>query len=152
MNLADVLLHPNEYDGNSVASPWSWLLPASASLLHVTVFGNFVLLDAMGRGWLLDSWAGRLHGMCASYEEYKHSAASDEEFFRSWFLVDLFESLKTAGLVRQAVQVFGPIVSPGLGGSLSPKNFSIAPLAAYIATSAAEAHLLQKGAHRRAGA
>lgn len=152
MNLADVLLHPNEYDGNVVASPWNWLLPEGTSVLHVTVFGNLVLTDAMDRVWLLDSWAGELHGMSPNFDEYKHSVSSDEEFFRSWFLVDLLESLTAAGLVRQAGQVFAPFVSPCLGGSLAPKNFSIAPLVAYIITSAAEVQALQKGTHRGSNA
>lgn len=148
MNLKDVLLHPNEYDGNAVAAPWAWLLPGDTSVLHVTVLGNLVLADAASQVWLLDSWAGELHGMSPTYEKYKHSVGYDNGFFRSWFLVDLLENLNAAGLRRQSGQVFAPLVSPGMGGSLSPQNFSSAPLAAYIATSAAEAQTLHRGKQR----
>ena len=144
MNLSDVLLHPSEYDGAAVEAPWSWLLGSDVSLLQVSVFGHLFLSDSDGRIWLLDSWSGQLYCVSQSYEQYKSQVQTDQEFFETCFFADLVATLNTAGLRRQSGQVFAPYVSPGLGGSLTPENFSSAPVRAYVATSAAEAKVLQE--------
>ncbi len=139
MNLADVLLHPNEFDGATVLEPWRFLTGDDFEVLHVTVLGNYVLIDRTERVWLLDSWGGELHGVSESYSEYKQRVSSDAEFFESWFMAPLVKKLRAHGLVRLPKHVFAPFVSPALGGSLEAANFSLAPLAAYAATSALEA-------------
>ena len=139
MNLADVLLHPNEYDGAAVLEPWRFLTGDEFDVLHVTVLGNYFLIDRSDRIWLLDSWSGELLGVSESYSEYKQRISSDPEFFDSWFMVALVEKLQAHGLVRLPGHVFAPFVSPALGGSLEAANFSVAPLAAYTKTSALEA-------------
>lgn len=144
MNLSDVLLHPDEYDGETVANPWSQLLGEDFLVLHVSVFGNFFLTDKSARIWLLDSWGGQLHGVSHTYDEFKALINSDIEFFRSWFLVELLETLHSQGFIRGKGQVFSPFVSPSLGGSLAPANFTIAPLQAHVASSAREAFALKR--------
>lgn len=139
MNLAEVLLNPNEYDGSTVLEPWRFLTGDEFEVLHVTVFGNYLLIDRAERIWLLDSWAGQLHGVSESYSEYKHLVGTDVEFFDSWFLPSLIDTLHAHGQIRQPGHVFAPFISPGLGGSLTPANFSVAPLRAYIVASAHEA-------------
>lgn len=138
MNLLDGLLHPDEYDGSEVSAPWRSVIGEKSSVLHVSVFGNFFLMNEEGHVLLLDSWSGNVLGVSATYEEFKASLATDPEFFRSWFLADFIAALNAAGMKRGPGQVFAPFVSPGLGGSLTPENFSLAPLKAYIALSAAE--------------
>jgi hypothetical protein len=138
MVLSNFVLGPSEYAGRPVEAPWRWLIQDD-SLLHVTVLGNLIVQDARGRVWLLDSWAGRLEGMSSTVEEFWEQLKNSPEFFRSWFLVDFVERLVAAGLIRQPGQVFAPFVSPGLGGSLTPQNFSLAPVFAYVASSSAEA-------------
>ena len=143
MNLSQVLLRPDEYDGHQIAHFWHWLLRDEFDVLHVTVFGNLVLTDQQQRIWLLDSWSGQLHGMSESYDEYKSRVATDTAFFQSWFLADLVSLLTSNGLARAKGTVFSPLVSPGVGGSLSIENFVIAPVRAYAAASANEAKHLQ---------
>lgn len=145
MNLSDVLLHPSEYDGTTVAEPWRWKLGSELSVLHVTVLGNLFLVDGNGAVSLLDTWSGQLHGVSQSYDEYKNRVASDVTFFESWFLVELVESLTATKPTRSSGHVFSPYVSPALGGSLTTDNFSLAPLNAYVATSSAEARALSTG-------
>jgi hypothetical protein len=139
MNLADVLLHPDEYDGATVLEPWRFLTGDEFEVLHVTVLANYFLIDRTERIWLLDSWGGELHGVSESYSEYRHRVNSNAEFFDSWFMAPLIEKLRGHGLVRLPKHVFAPFVSPALGGSLEAENFSVAPIAAYAATSAIEA-------------
>ncbi len=143
MNLRDVLLHPDEYEGVDVAAPWRPVVGPQPSVLHVSVFGNLFLHDEAGHVLLLDSWSGNVLGVSAAYDEYKARVATDAEFFRSWFLTELVELLTAHGMTRGARQVFAPLVSPALGGRLTAQNFSLAPLKAYIATSAAEALALR---------
>lgn len=145
MQLSDVLLHPSEYDGNSVEAFWRDLLPTDFSVLQVSVLGHLILSDGAGALWLLDSWSGELHNICQSYEQYKLQVQTDPEFFQSVFFADVVAILSDAGLHREPGHVFAPYVSPGLGGSLTPENFSLAPIKAYIATSAAEVKALRGG-------
>ena len=138
MNLADALVSPSEYDGTTLILPWEAVIGNGYEVLHVSVFGNFFLVDPSGKIWLLDSWTGELHGVSLSYAEYKNELNSNPDFFTSWFLLPLIAQMTSQGLVRRSGYVFAPFISPGLGGSLSPKNFSLAPLAAYVALSAHE--------------
>jgi len=138
MNLSDVLLHPDEYDGNIIIGAWRRLIGVDFSVLHVTVFGNFFLGDSFGGIWLLDCWTGQLHRVSENYDKYKTLVATDLEFFNSWFLTDLVASLRDAGMHRQLGLVYSPFVSPGLGGSLTAANFSLAPLHAHVECTAAE--------------
>lgn len=138
MNLRDALLHPDEYDGSEIAAPWLSVIGEKSSVLLVSVFGNLFLLNEEGHVLLLDSWSGNVLGVSATYEEFKASLATDSEFFQYWLLADFIATLHAAGMERGTGQVFAPFVSPGLGGSLTPENFSLAPLKAYIALSAAE--------------
>ncbi|MEK8034950.1 hypothetical protein AACH06_29395 [Ideonella sp. DXS29W] len=144
MHLSDVLLHPSEYDCTAVEAPWSWLLASDVSLLHVSVFGHLFLSGGDGRIWLLDSWSGQLYCVGQSYEQHKSQVQTDQEFFETCFFADLVAALNTAGLSRLPGQVFAPYVSPGIGGSLTPENFSSAPIRAYAAISAAEAKVLRE--------
>jgi hypothetical protein len=80
MNLADALLHPSEYDGETIIQPWLPIIGSDFSVLHVTVFGNLFLIDGPGRIWLLDSWAGELHGVSESYEEFRAQVGTDMAF------------------------------------------------------------------------
>ena len=143
MNLRDVLLHPDEYDGVDVAAPWRPVIGPQPTVQHVSVFGNLFLGDEAGHVLLLDSWSGNVLGVSATYDEYKARVATDVEFFKSSFLTELVELLMTHGMTRGPSQVFAPLVSPGLGGRLTARNFSLAPLKAYVATSAAEALALR---------
>ena len=143
MQLSDVLLHPDEYDGTSVEAPWRWLLPADLSLLQVSVLGHLILSDKAGAIWLLDTWSGDIYCVGQSYEQYKRQVQTDAEFFESIFFTDLVVLLGAAGLHRRPGHVFAPFVSPALGGSLTSENFSLAPIGAYAATSAAEAKVLR---------
>jgi hypothetical protein len=145
MVLSEVLLHPQEFDGTTVIEPWRPLIGDQLQLLHISIFGNGFFVDALGRVWLLDSWTGELHGVSASYDEYRASVQHDAEFFRSWFLTDLAEALVGSGLNRTTGHVYAPFVSPGLGGTLAVENFSLAPVRAYVAVSAAEV-LARRGA------
>ncbi|WP_431263259.1 hypothetical protein ACQ859_25145 [Roseateles chitinivorans] len=138
MVLSDVLLHPSEYDDAAVMAPWTPLLGDEFELLHTTIFGSLFLVDRLGRVFLLDSWSGQLLGVSVDFESYKASVAGAPEFFRSWFMTDLAELLAANGVNRMAGQVYAPLVSPALGGSLEVRNFSLAPARAYVATSAAE--------------
>jgi hypothetical protein len=144
MNLADALLSPDEYDGATILESWRAVTGDEFEVLHVSVFGNFFLLDRAERVWLLDSWTGDLHGVSPSYTEYREKLRVDADFFDSWFLTPLIAQLKSSGMVRLKGHIFGPFVSPGLGGSLLPGNFSIAPLTAYVALSALEAQTIQR--------
>jgi hypothetical protein len=139
MNLEDALLRPDEFDGMTISIPWQPLIGNDFSVIHVSVFGNFFLADGNQRIWLLDSWSGQLHGVSPSFDDFKVKVGTDPEFFRSWFLIDFLEILTTNGLSREKGQVFSPFVSPGVGGSLTPKNFTLAPLRAHVACMAGEA-------------
>jgi len=137
MVLSDVLLHPGEFDGASILAPWRACTGGQFEVLHTSIFGNF-FLDRAGTVSLLDSWSGRILGVSHSYDDYKASVSGDAEFFRSWFLTDLADLLVSNGLTRSSGQVYAPFVSPALGGRLTASNFSLAPLRAYVAASAAE--------------
>ena len=139
MNLEVALLHPDEFDGVSIFTPWQPLIGNNFSVIHVTVFGNFFLSDGNQRIWLLDSWSGQLHGVSPSFDDFKVKVGTDPEFFRSWFLIDFLEILTTNGPNREKGQVFSPFVSPAVGGSLTPENFTLAPLRAHVACMAGEA-------------
>jgi hypothetical protein len=138
MVLSDVLLNPSEFDGATILAPWTSRIGDQFEVLHTSIFGNFFLVDRLGRVSLLDSWSGEILGVSSSYDAYRASVSGDAEFFRSWFLTDLAGLLVTNGLSRSPGQVYAPFVSPALGGKLAANNFSLAPLRAYVAASAAE--------------
>lgn len=145
LTIADVAIHKNFFDPATILDPWRWRLRNDFAPLLPTVLGHIFLERTDGTVWFLDTWSGELHLVAGNYEEFRTSMSEDQEFLAHWFMPDLVAALKEAGICLEPGECFTSLVSPGLGGSLSPSNFMPASLLVHMATTAAECQQLGSG-------
>jgi hypothetical protein len=145
LTLAQVAIHKSAYNPDTVLDPWRWRLGEGFAVLLPTVFGHLFLERADGTVWFLDTWTGDLHEVGPSYDSFRTAVSADQEFCSRWFLPALIVELRNAGLVLAPGQCYAPFVSPGVGGSTTPANFTTASLRLHLATSAAEVQQLHGG-------
>ena len=146
LTLEDLAVPKGAYDLSTVLEHWAWRVDESFSPLLPTALGN-VFLERTDRSiWLLDTWSGELHRVCDTYETFRLAITQDQEFLRHWFLSDVNAEILETGIQRMADQCFSPFVSPSLGGTIAPENFSAISLNAQLATMAAECRAL-RGPH-----
>jgi hypothetical protein len=147
LDLEHLAIRQGGYDVADFAKHWGWRVGSEFVLLLPTALGNVFLERVDGTIWLLDTWAGDLHPVCDSYDSFRYAVGTDAEFVETWFLSSVIASLLAAGLTRGPDQCFTPFVSPALGGSLEPTNFSAVTLNVHWVTSSAECVALKGGPH-----
>jgi len=147
LTLSELVIHKDHYDPAVVLDYWGWRLESSYSVLLPTALGHIFLERTDQSVWFLDTWSGDLLPVCESYDVFRTSIASDQGFIRHWFLADVVAGLLAAGMQRRPDQCFSAYVSPGLGSSLKPENFSTTTLKAHLATTAAECAATKGGPH-----
>ena len=145
LTLNDLAIKSDHYDPATLLTDWAWRIGNEFSPIMPTSLGNVFLERSDGSIWLLDSWSGDILPVADVYDTFRTHVASDSEFVEHWFRATFVESLLQSGMERRPDQCFSPFVSPGLGGSLSPANFSVTSLHAHLATTSAESKVLHGG-------
>jgi hypothetical protein len=137
LELADLVVHHTHYD-STVFEPWQELVDGSLTPLLPTVLGHLFLEKIDSSVWFLDTWSGQLQQVAPDYEAFRFYIGTDEEFQNALLTPNFIVALREAGMHLEAGQCYTPFVSPGLGGSLTPANFTVASLRIHLATSASE--------------
>lgn len=99
----------------------------------VNRFGDVILVTADGRVSYFDSVVGEVRQIAASREDFASRAGDNAG---DWFMIPLVDACVAAGLVLQAGECYGYIISPALGGEYAASNVRPIPLAEHYALHA----------------
>jgi hypothetical protein len=137
LELADLVVHHTQYDP-TIFEPWQEILDGSLTPLLPTVLGHLFLESTDRSVWFLDTWSGQLQQVAPDYQAFRSHIGTDEEFQDVLLTPNFIVALREAGMHLEAGQCYTPVVSPGLGGSLTPANFMVASLRVHLTTTAGE--------------
>jgi hypothetical protein len=138
--LSNRLQQGGDMDVDEINACWGWTGLIAVEVLAENEFGNLLLLDEEGAYW----WLSPQHLCCQQVARNRagfEALAYDQAFLEYWYSTEL---------VRTALAALGPLVAGrkycmtvplALGGSGTPDNMAMAPMADLIrcAGEAAEA-------------
>jgi hypothetical protein len=135
-----LLIRTDRPDTAEMLACWEWLVGPNMRPLVMTMFGDWFLVDQVGRVHWLDLLEGSCSKVAESVVEWQQLTAQ-EEHQDSWFMLPWCERLFAEGLVPGDGQCFGFKVPPKLGAPVELSNVEVANLIAYQAWMAEIAKL-----------
>jgi hypothetical protein len=126
------LLDLSDIDASRLLSHWSAFLPADATLIAVSCFGDLFLRSRDGSILWLDTLEGHLVTVAASEADWTR-LLRDPDTIEQWFWPGYLESLENRGVSLGPGQRFAWSVHPLIGGPLEGKNLRPMDIIAYHA-------------------
>lgn len=128
----------NADDITRAIEPWTWLLPATVTVIAVSAWGDIFFVDVSGSVKQLSA----LDGSSAELSENLVGFSSklyQEQFRDEWLLVGLVLGARSRGLILEPGECYFYRIPPALGGDITFENMGKLPLAAQMAL-ASEVH------------
>lgn len=125
MDWSDITIGRDEADFPRLLTQWwSWILHEPYRPILMTAFGDWFLMDEMGKAHLLDLLEGALTPVADSVADLNRLMQSADNRDQ-WFLPGFIISMQRAGVPRPAGQCYAYRIHPILGGELASSNLML---------------------------
>jgi hypothetical protein len=128
-NLAAPVADLGELGAEALAE-WRWLVPPTSRPVLMTALGDLFLQADDGSIEFLDTAAGTLTHVGASYTAWK--VGLSPEWLGRWFMPEFVAELVASGTTLKAGEVYSPIIPEVLGGKRAVTNYSASPWTAHL--------------------
>jgi hypothetical protein len=116
--------------GAEALAEWRWLVPPTSRPVLLTALGDLFLQAGDGSIEFLDTAAGALTRVGASYTAWKVELSTDRPEW--WFMPGFVAELVASGATLKAGEVYSPIIPEVLGGKRTVTNYSASPWTAHL--------------------
>ena len=128
--MSPYLLDLSHIDNDKLLALWSGVVPANATLMAVSCFGDLFLTAHDGTILWLDTLEGELVTVAATESEWRRLLASPEAIER-WFWPGFVESVQERGVTLEPAQCLAWRIHPLVGGPLESANLAPMNIVAY---------------------
>jgi hypothetical protein len=128
--LRALMIHASEYDVPRLLADWRWIVPATATPLFISAFGDWVFGHPDGSLWRLGLLEGNYTQVARDSAEYntlnKSAEWLEETFLAAWQVIAAGH-----GMQPSKDQCIGWTVHPALGGKFEVANLQLFDMAVY---------------------
>jgi hypothetical protein len=124
------MISANEYDCDTLLSPWRWRVPGTATPLFLSGLGDWVFGDPNGSLWALSMLDGDYFRLAHSSEEYNRLNKSTE-WLNATFAADWLVIGAEAGLIPAKDECLGWRRPPRIGGAFATENLKLFSMRSY---------------------